>query len=310
MHVRTRAIVFGGYPWQAVYGILSGVLLILLLGLSVTACGEDKQPASRAIPANDSKPLFETAGDAYASVLRQYVDGQGMVDYQALKENREPLDQYVQSLANLGAEAYEKWSPEEKVAFWINAYNGLTLQTIIDHYPIQKGGLISGLRFPENSIRQIPGVWDSVEHTVMGQAMTLDQIEHEILRKNFNEPRIHMALVCAAMGCPALRAEPYDGKRLDAQLDDQSTRFLADPLKFRVDRDMNKVLLSSIFKWFGADFSIKYQTDQFKRASSDSRPVLEFISRYVGREEAEYLKTQEHSIEYLDYDWSLNAQGV
>lgn len=244
----------------------------------------------------------------YADVLSTYVNDEGMVDYRGLQSNRATLDRFVASMARLDPKVYEAWNEKKKIAFWINAYNSLTLRVIIDHYPIKKGGFLSGIRFPKNSIRQIPGVWDKIEHTVMGRQMTLDVIEHETLRKQFNEPRIHMALVCAAMGCPSLRNEPYTGERLDAQLEDQSRRFLRNPAKFRIDRGSNAVRLSSIFKWFGGDFGKKYQTKEFQQANASVRPVLEFVSRHASDQDAQYLKKQQYRIEYLNYDWTLNEQ--
>jgi len=210
-------------------------LALFLLALLLPGCGAADQ--DEPVAAQVETP----ATDAYASVLEKYVDGRGMVDYKTLAANREPLDRYVKSLAALDAAAYEKWSHERRIAFWINAYNALTLETIIDHYPIKGGGWIREMRFPSNSIRQIDGVWDKLEHPVMGKKMTLDHIEHEILRKQFNAPRIHVALVCAAMGCPPLRREPYAGDRLSTQLDDQAKQFFANPKKFRIDRDEKKV---------------------------------------------------------------------
>jgi hypothetical protein len=214
----------------------------------------------------------------------------------------------VRSLAGLDPKSYQAWGDPEKIALWVNAYNALTLKTIVDHYPIKKGGLLSGLRFPESSIRQIPGVWDKTRHPVMGKPVTLDQIEHEVLRKQFDEPRIHMALVCAAMGCPPLRNEPYTGDRLDAQLTDQARRVFSDPRKFRIDRESETAYLSSIFKWFGPDFERKYATNEFQQVSADLRPVVNFAARHLDPAAAKYLKNERYTVAYLDYDWSLNEE--
>ncbi len=195
-----------------------------------------------------------------------------------------------------------------KVALWTNAYNALTLKAIIDHYPI-KPGLISGIAYPDDSIRQIPGVWDRLEFLVMDRRVTLNEIEHEILRPQFNEPRIHVALGCAAMGCPPLRPEPFTGERLDEQLDDQTRRFLGNPRQFRIDRERGVVYLSSIFQWFGEDFIPTYAPQEgFAGHSDKERTSLNFVSGYLPPEQAEYLRTGDYRIEYLDYDWSLNEQ--
>ena len=244
----------------------------------------------------------------YADALKAYVNDRGMVNYAELKSHSEKLDSFVSSLAGLNRSAYDGWAEPAKIAFWLNAYNACTLQAIITHYPIQSSFLTS-LRYPKNSIRQISGAWDGLQFSVMGQAMTLDGIEHGVLRKEFHEPRIHMALVCAAMGCPPLRNEPYAGDRLGDQLDDQARRFLSNPLKFRIAADGGTVYLSSIFKWFGDDFVAKYGVDQgYGDHSAVQRAVLHFISGYLGKEDAARLSSGDYSITYLDYDWSLNEQ--
>lgn len=203
---------------------------------------------------------------------------------------------------------YESWHREEQLAFWINTYNALTLTAVIDRYPIQPVLPESSL-VPRNSIRQIPGVWDQLQFTVMGGLLTLDQVEHEILRKKFNEPRIHLALVCASKSCPPLRNEPFEAGKLDMQLDDQARRFFSAPRMFRVEPGRRRVLLSSIFKWYGEDFLETYQTEnEFPEHSPVERAVLNFASRYVAAELRDHLATKHHQIEYLDYDWSLNEQ--
>ncbi|MBN1341772.1 MAG: DUF547 domain-containing protein [Phycisphaerae bacterium] len=271
------------------------------------------------VPMQFSAHLYATAPtsakgtfsyDDYAAVLKEYVDDRDMVDYAALKENRRRLDQFARALASVNPKTYEGWDAPAKIAFWINAYNALTLEAIIDHYPIQAGTLRS-LAFPKNSIRQIPGVWDKLQFLVMGKKMTLEHIEHQVLRKEFDEPRIHVALVCAAMGCPPLRNEPYVGPRLTKQLDDQARKFLSDPAKFRIDRNGGKVYLSSIFEWFGGDFVAKYKPESGYAGHSDAqRAVLHFASGHLPPADAKYLRDGRYSVAYLDYDWSLNEQGT
>lgn len=265
------------------------------------------------------KPLefrADTAGadgafsyDDYAMALKTYVDDQGRVNYQELKEHRQRLDAFAARLGRLDPKVYAGRTEQDKIAFWINAYNALTLEAIITHYPIKPSFTMS-LVFPKNSIRQIPGVWDKLQFEVMGRKMTLEDIEHETLRAQFNEPRIHMALVCAAKGCPPLRNEPYVGDRLDEQLGDQTRRFLSHPQKFRLDRTNGRVYLSSIFQWFGEDFVKTYGTDEkFKGHSQAERAVLNFISPHLDAISRAYLDSAKYDIAYLDYDWSLNEPG-
>ena len=273
-------------------------LLIVAIAMCAIFVADD-------VPAT-AESTFDYA--AYSRVLAKYVDDNGMVAYGALKADRRDLDAFSKSLGNLSPQVFEKWSEPEKIAFWINAYNALTLKAIIDHYPIESS-FIASLRFPKNSIRQISGVWNKLQFKVMGRGMTLDEIEHSRLRRDFNEPRIHVALVCAAIGCPLLRNEPFIAATLDEQLDDQTSRFLGNQSKFRINRSEGNVYVSSIFSWFGDDFVRTYGADKKFEGHKDSeRAVLNFISKYLKASDAEYLRSGDYDIEYLDYDWTLNEQ--
>lgn len=245
----------------------------------------------------------------YAAVLRAYVDDQGMVDYEGLKAHRERLDAFAGSIGRLDPRVYDQWTEDEKIAFWINAYNSLTLEVIVTHYPIEPS-FAAALLFPKNSILQIRGAWDELRFDVMGRSMTLDDIEHKTLRAQFNEPRIHMALVCAAKSCPTLRNEPYLGDVLEHQLQDQTRRFLRNPLKFKIEPTEDRILLSPIFKWFGEDFVRTYGGETtFTSRDETERAVLSFISQFLDENDRAYLVEGRYDIEYLDYDWSLNEQG-
>ena len=279
------------------------IVLVAILGILMMP-GFGKPRGGFAASAAEASFSF----GAYGRLLRAYVDDNGLVDYRGLKADRKALDSFAESMASLDGKIYDKWSEKEKIAFFVNAYNALTLLAIIDNYPI-KSSFIRALRFPKNSIRQIPGVWDKLRFSVMGRKTTLDGIEHDVLRAKFNEPRIHVALVCAALGCPVLRNEPYTGAKLDEQLDDQTSRFLKDPAKFRIDRKGGRVHLSSIFKWFGSDFVRTYGTDKkFAGFGDAERAVVNFVSRYLPPEDRDYLEKGEYSINYLPYDWTLNEK--
>jgi len=217
----------------------------------------------------------------YAEVLSEYVDHASMVNYSGLSNDRKNLDTFIQSLEKIPPEVSNGWKEADWIAFWINAYNARTLQVIIDHYPVSKR---RKLLYPKNSIRQIPGAWDKLTFPILGKDRTLHEIEHEILRKQFNESRIHMALVCAAKGCPKLRNEPYSGESLDEQLADQARDFFTRPDRFQIDGKYARI--SPILKWFKDDF----------------RSVPAFIQKYSGQDIAGL------KIKYLPYDWALNEQ--
>ncbi|MEO0848664.1 MAG: DUF547 domain-containing protein [Cyanobacteria bacterium J06648_1] len=232
----------------------------------------------------------------YAEVLQTYVDDQGLVDYAGLQVNREQLDRFNLSLGAVTPETYASWTEAEQIAFLTNAYNSLTLQSIIDRDPL-----------PE-SIRDIPGVWKRRKFAVAGQEMTLDNIEHDILRQDFNEPRVHVALVCAAISCPPLRNEPYLAATLDAQLSDQTAKFASSPHGLSIEREDQQVYLSSIFKWYGQDYEPTYGVkDEFK-GNGKQRAVLNQFSPFLDSAEQTFLKQEDYKVRYLDYDWSLNQQ--
>ena len=234
---------------------------------------------------------------AYARVLEHFTTSDAHVRYAALKADHADLDEYLESLASIDAVEFEALPETDRIAFWINAYNAITLKTIINDYPIRGRGL-SALRYPTSSIRQISGAWTDRSWVVAGSSMSLDDIEHKILRKQFREPRVHMALVCAALGCPPLRAEPYVGVRLDEQLDDQTRRYLVSPFGMKLEPERHRITVSAIFKWFAGDFN-----------KEDG--VRAFLTRYAPTAAARTaLADSKTKITFLDYDWNLNeAQG-
>ncbi|MGB0561950.1 MAG: DUF547 domain-containing protein [Spirulinaceae cyanobacterium] len=255
---------------------------------SNAATADTEQASNAAAPLND---------EDFATVLTTYVDDQGMVDYEALQGDRQALDAYNAGLAGVTPETYASWSEAEQIAFWVNAYNSLTLKSIIDQDPIKA------------SIKDIVGVWRIRKHEILSDAKTLDNIEHQTLRVDFDEPRIHAALVCAAMSCPKLRQEPFVGDRLDEQLDDQSRQFINSDLGLQIDRDAGVVYLSAIFQWFGEDWIPSYGVEEGFAGNENERAVLNFVSEYVSEEDARYLEAGDYEVQYLDYDWSLNQQS-
>jgi len=235
--------------------------------------------------------------DAFASVLSTHVDDNGLVDYESLQRDRQSLDAYNASLELTSPSTFESWSKEEQIAVLINAYNSLTLQSIIDQSPIK------------DSIKDIRGVWRFNKHGLFRDEQTLNNIEHDILRVNYNEPRIHAALVCAAISCPYLRQEPFTGENLDAQLDDQVKIFLSREEAFKIDRENNVVMLSAIFDWFGQDWVPSFGTEDGFAGNKNQKAVLNFISGYVSEEDKAYLEAGGYDIKYTDYNWALNRQS-
>ena len=241
------------------YATVGAAVMVVL-----AACGNAGDVSST--PDATAEKQTETAADEvfgytkYDALLRAHVDSEGYVDYPGLLAKRADLDRFVASMGAVTDAEYTAWPEPEQLAFWINAYNAITLKYILDHYPIQKGSFLSGLRYPANSIRQIDGVWDTLSSKVVGEERTLEDIEHEILRAQFGDARIHVAIVCASIGCPPLRNEAFVADTLEEQLDGQARTFLSDPTKFRIDRTGSTVHISSILQWFGKDFVPKHGT--------------------------------------------------
>jgi Protein of unknown function, DUF547 len=280
--------------------LIKKLTIVLGIALITSGCVAASSNQSQKSDTNVSSGRIETTPFSttnYAAVLSRYVNDDGLVNYTALQSDRQQLDTFNTAIGTVTPATYKSWNDQQKIAFLMNAYNALTLQSIIDQKPLKA------------SIKDISGVWNGRRFQVAGESRTLDNIEHDILRKKFAEPRLHVALVCAALSCPYLRNEPYDGDRLDEQLNDQVRRFLASPTKgFRIDRVNNRVYLSSILKWYGDDWKAGFAIERGFAGSAKEKAVLNFISQYVSREDQEYLEKGGYEIRYLDYDWGLNGQ--
>lgn len=243
---------------------------------------------------------FDPSYPVYDGVLKKYVTQQGRVDYSSLKADPVALEQFLASAADLPRTQFDTWTASRRLAFLINLYNAATLKLIVDHYPVKSIKDIGGF---------FRGPWDQTFIKFFGSTVTLNHLEHDILRKQYQEPRIHMALVCAAKGCPPLRNEAYTAEKLDKQLEDQSFRYLAGAAGLRIDRSKNVVYVSSIFKWYGGDFREVYAPEHgFDGLNPTERAVANFCSRHLSAEDADFLEKGGYDIRYLDYDWSLNRQ--
>ncbi len=221
------------------------------------------------------------AGDAvYAALLAWHVQG-GLVDYQGLAADRAELETYLDHLAAIDPSPLDRAG---RMAYWINVYNAWTLKLIVDHLPV-------------DSIKDIGPFWATPWSLrfvrLADRTVTLDYVEHEVLRPRFRDPRIHFAINCASLGCPPLRPEPFVAERLDAQLDEQARAFINDPARTRLDGDT--LHLSKIFDWFEDDFGGK-------------KGVLAFVRRYAegGLKAGLEALGDAVRLRHLDYDWALN----
>ncbi len=276
--------------------------LVLLPSMFLISCSlpafenQLQQPASSQI-VNSIKAGKPFSYEDYAKTLATHVNDQGLVNYAALQQDRESLDRFNATVAAVPPDVYAGWSQSEKLAFLMNAYNSFTLQAIIDQTPLK------------DSIRNITGVWDFLKFEIAGDQKTLNNIEHDTIRKEFNEPRIHAALVCAAMSCPILRNEPFTSENLEAQLEDQVKTWLARPESgFKIDRQNKQVFLSKIFDWYGDDWKPSFAVDGKFSGGEKERAVLNFVSAYLSPEDRAYLEQGDYKVKYLGYDWGLNKQ--
>ncbi|MEO6191250.1 MAG: DUF547 domain-containing protein [Saprospiraceae bacterium] len=222
--------------------------------------------------------ISQVSHDLWNNLLKQHVSSEGLVDYKSLIKDSLILNQYLNQLERSYPQA--SWSDNEVKAFWINAYNAYTVKLITLHYPVK------GIKEIGGSIPFVNSTWDIKFIKINGDMKDLNNIEHGILRKKFNDPRIHMALVCASKSCPILRKEAYTGERLNEQLDDQARNFLKN--SFRNKITSSNAQISMLFKWYKGDFR-------------KMGGVKSFINKY-----SVVKITDNTKISHLKYDWNLN----
>lgn len=274
------------------------VALILAGCLGLAGCTE--APSPPAVPFDHQHTLFD-------QVLQRHVEN-GRVNYRTLQTDQETLNRYLQSLASVDPGAYESWTRQQKLAFWINAYNAYTLRVIVDHYPVTRSIFADPLRrYPADSIRQIPGVWKWRWWLALGRRYTLDHMEHVILRQELKEPRIHFVVNCASMGCPLLENHAFDAEHLEARLDQAAVNYLYRDRKVRIDKAGNAVRLPQIFKWFAEDFTPDPEIAVFfERYPREAIGPLTWVYRYASAADREFLRQGKFELTWLEYDWALN----
>jgi len=237
-------------------------------------------------------PLAALAFDhqAWDGLLRRHVvllpgGNASQLGYAGMARERKALRAYLESLSRVGQSEFDGWPPPERMAFLINAYNAFTVEKVLTRYPdigsIWDFGKLFGNPFKDEFFE------------LLGAKRSLDWIEHQRLRKDYREPRIHYAVNCASVGCPMLREEAYAEARLDAQLEEQARRFLSDRSRNRQRQGALEV--SKIFDWFRQDFE----------------PRAAYFARYASLlsdrpEEQAAIAAEKAPLRFLDYDWSLN----
>ena len=258
----------------------------------------------------ESKTANELCNKCTA-LLSKYVDNDGFINYRLLLRKKLELLDILDSFKTLNRKDYDSWSRNDKIALWINAYNLELTKIILDNYPIESTRILR-LFWPPNSIRHIKGIWDEHKFIIMDEEFTLQAIENRYLKGEFDEPRAFLAISYASVSGPPLRNEAYCGKDLSEQLDEQAKKFLSRPQGFKINRDSGVISISSILSpsWQGAKFISKYGTDlKFKSQEPAVRTILNFLTKYIPQQDVDYLETGNYTIEYINYDWTLNDRS-
>ena len=249
-------------------------LIIVLLGATILfkSCAVKKYNST-------SQPVTH---ELWTTLVQKHVSEKGQVNYKGFIQDSLLLNRYLDVLRS--AHPNDRfWSQDERLAYWINAYNAFTVKLIVDNYPVKSiKDIKSGIPF-------INDVWEINFIEIEGKSYNLNYIEHRIVRKRWKEPRIHAAFNCASFSCPRLRNEAFTADRLNEQLDDQMSYFINNPDKNQLDPDNPK--MSKLFSnlWYGKDFK---QTGLSK---------IEFINQY-----AKIKINKNADVDYLDYKWNLN----
>jgi hypothetical protein len=228
----------------------------------------------------------------------------GLVYYRAVQADRGRLNRYVASLNSPSVVAsYPKWNDDQKKAFWLNAYNALVIQTVVNHYPIR--GTAKG--YPANSIRQIPGAFEKTPHAIAGKQLTLDQIENTVLAE-FNDPRVYLALGRGAISSGRLRSEAFGAKSVNRQLDQTREQFAITPRWSKVDALNGKVSISPILSWRAPAFIKEYADDAFDLPKREpiELAVIGFLRPHLLDAEEEFVKKNTFQLTYEPFDWRLN----
>ena len=229
---------------------------------------------------------IEEQSNSFDRLLKEFVDDDGMVDYHGIRGGIEDLNLYLNFIEKVSPISNPELFPNraDKMSYWINAYNALVLKTMLD-FPMALG------------IRDIPlieGVFWRKRFVVGGERMSLNGIEHDVLRKEHNDPRIHFAINCASISCPPLHNNIFKSNNLDRMLDDRARVFLNDPRYIRIDHKNSTIYISKIFRWFKKDF-----IDQ-------SGTIQSYIFQFLENQDERVLG---YKIKYLRYSWLLNSSN-
>jgi len=267
-------------------------LSITCLVLALAATAPVAQPRS----AGSANAAFDHKHSAFSALLSHYVS-EGKVDYAGLAEDRKLLQGYLTTLSALPPGQMARFSPDQRLAMHINAYNAFVLELILDHYPVDS---------PQDIDRAFTRQW----FRFVGEPMSLQGLLDRRILGQFKDPLLHFALVQAAQGSPELRAEAWTSPHIHRDLDDAARRFARDPSRFELDQEAGVLRVSALFDWHWTDFQSRWGGTPLPGDVDEParhRVVIGFYRDYGDEETAAYLAEHPVRIEYLDFDWSLNA---
>lgn len=211
----------------------------------------------------------------WTKMLNQFVELNGGVDYEGFNANEQELDQYLEKLRSNVPQ--KSWSRNQSMAYWINAYNAFTIKLILNHYPL-------------NSIMEINGgkAWDLQFIQIGDVSYSLNDIEHQILRKEYKDPRIHFAVNCASVSCPKLLNQAFEANSLENQLEKATRLFINNAQKNKITA--NKIVISKLFEWYADDFK-------------GGQSVIEYLNQY-----SKITIKPNAEVAFMEYDWNLNSK--
>ena len=251
--------------------------------------------------ASQSAQAFDHGHAAWDTLLKRHVSWlagghESRVDYNGFAREREALARYLDQLSAVGETEFKGWPKSEQLAFLINAYNAFTVELVLTRYP-----KLASIRDLGSTLSS---PWKKRFFVLLGAQRSLDDLEHGLIRAKgvYDDPRIHMAVNCASIGCPALRPDAFVAGRLNAQLDDQVLRFMGDRTRNRFNPDRRSLEVSRIFDWYHKDF---------EQGHRGIESVPRFLARYAAQladsaQDRQLVSQGKASLRFLDYDWALN----
>ncbi len=277
------------YRWGSLLLATFVSATILSISLLVSGCKDDEKRKSQ-------DPFTHEPIDR---ALMRFTDSKGMVDYTTLKGDSEDLETYIDLLQSYSPEKDPDAFPtrDDRLAYWINAYNAFVIKGVVDNYPTDS----------VLSIKMLKGFFWMIKFNAGGNKYSLKHIEDDIVREKFKEPRIHFAISCASLGCPRLETKAFLAHNLEGRLEESARHFINEERNVKIDAENKIVYLSSIFDWYADDFRDWYK----ENFNVEDAHILDYIKLYIAddkKEKIEFAKDN-YKIKYYEYDWGLNDQN-